>query len=252
MSKTDTNRNTLRATKLRYKSTIKKKKRHFINQRHRNIESLKHKSPKDVWKLFLKKKQIASDSIKLEEFYEYFWDLAEDVNLINENLSENFNDTHDFNSDDTVIDELDRRISVSEVLVAIKLLKQNKAPATDNILNEYFIEAGDIIAGHLADIFNGIFDSGKFPSAWTEGIIVPVYKRGEPTDVNNYRAITLVSCMAKLFTNILTKRLFDWADTYDTISDAQFGFRRKRSTIDVIFILQCFNNRRDFYFAMFS
>ena len=91
-----------------------------------------------------------------------------------------------------VFDELDRRISVSEVVVAIKLLKQNKAPATDNILDE----AGDIIAGHLADIFNGIFDCGKFPSVWTEGIIVPVYERGDTTDVNNYRAITLVSCMA--------------------------------------------------------
>ncbi len=57
-------------------------------------------------------------------------------------------------------------------------------------------------------------------------------------DANNYRGITLVSCMGKLFTTILNKRLTRWCETNETITDAQFGFRKGRSTVDAIFVLQ--------------
>ena len=109
----------------------------------------------------------------------------------------------------------------------------------DNLLiNEYFVEASDIIASHQVDLFNAIFESGYFPEKWTEGIIVPVFKKGNPDDTNNYRGITLVSCLSKLFTSILNKRIIDWSEEHNVISDSQFGFRRGRSTTDAIFLLQ--------------
>ena len=70
-----------------------------------------------------------------------------------------------------------------------------------------------------------------------EGIIVPLYKKNDPLDVNNYRGITLVSCFSKIFTAILNKRISCWAENNDILSDAQFGFRRGRSTVDAIFVL---------------
>ena len=134
--------------------------------------------------------------------------------------------------------ELDRRISISEVYCAINMLKRNKAAWSDLLVNEYFVEANDIIASHLVDLFNAILDSGYFPEKWTEGIIIPVFKKGNPDDANNYRGITLVSCLSKLFTGILNKRIIDWAEENNVISDSQFGFRRGRSTTDAIFLLQ--------------
>ncbi len=81
---------------------------------------------------------------------------------------------------------------------AIRKLNRQKAEAGDHLLNEYFLEAGDIIAAHLTDIFNLVFNSGHFPDAWTEGFIVPLYKnKGDKNDTNNYRGITLVSCLGK-------------------------------------------------------
>ena len=67
---------------------------------------------------------------------------------------------------------------------------------------------------------------------------MPIHKKGDINDPNNYRGITLVSCFAKLFTSVLNNRLKQWAIQYDIITDAQFGFKSDHSTIDAIFILK--------------
>lgn len=105
------------------------------------------------------------------------------------------------------------------------------------MLNEYFLETGDILASHIVDIFNVILNSGNFPESWTKGFIVPVYKKGDKDDAKNYRGITLLSNFGKLFTCILNSRITNWCENNTIISDAQFGFRKGRSTVDAIFIL---------------
>jgi len=69
------------------------------------------------------------------------------------------------------------------------------------------------------------------------GIIVPIHKKGPVSDVTNYRGITLVSCLSKLFTSVLNKRKEKICNVHNLISDAQFGFRKGRPTVDTIFIL---------------
>lgn len=66
---------------------------------------------------------------------------------------------------------------------------------------------------------------------------MPVFKKNDHDDVHNYRGITLVSCMSKLFTSILNSRLNNWIENNNILSDAQFGFRKGRSTTDAIFVL---------------
>ena len=82
-----------------------------------------------------------------------------------------------------------------------------------------------------------IFVSGHFPDLWTEGIIIPLFKKGDSSDVNNYRGITLVSVISKLFTSILNQRLTNWCKDNSIITDAQFGFQKGYSTTDAIFCL---------------
>ena len=87
-------------------------------------------------------------------------------------------------------------------------------------------------------IFNVLLESGIYPSQWTKGVVIPIFKKGAKDDVNNYRGITLVSCFGKLFSTILNERLKVWSIENDISSDAQFGFKQDHSTIDAIFILQ--------------
>ena len=53
----------------------------------------------------------------------------------------------------------------------------------------------DILSSHLCDLFNSILNSEYFPDQWPEGIIVTVHKKGDVSNVENYRGITLVSCI---------------------------------------------------------
>ncbi len=89
-------------------------------------------------------------------------------------------------------------------------------------------------------LFNEILLTGRIPSKWIEGIIVPVYKnKGDPRDADNYRGITLVSCMAKLFTRLLNDRLDSYVNDNHILSENQAGFRKYYSTTDHLFVLKC-------------
>ena len=86
----------------------------------------------------------------------------------------------------------------------------------------------------MCDIFNSILTSGYFPDKWMDGVIIPIHKKGDRDDVNNYRGVTLVSCMSKMFTSIINSRIESFCNENNIISDAQFGYRKGRSTIDAI------------------
>ena len=94
-------------------------------------------------------------------------------------------------------EELDSRISEAEVRECMKKLKQRKACGSDSLLNEFFLEAGDILLSHITELFNALLDSGCFPDTWTEGIIVSLFKKCGENDANNFRGVTLVSCLSK-------------------------------------------------------
>jgi len=151
-------------------------------------------------------------------------------------LADQLYSSHDFSGDDATFPELDQPITVSEITEAVKTLKTCKATGNDFLLNEYFIEGIDILSSHLCDLFNSILNFGYFPDQWSEGIIYPVHKKGDVSNVENYRGITLVSCMSKLFTYILNKIITVLCDKSNIIADAQFGFRKGRSTVDAVFL----------------
>ena len=250
--KTTENRENLRYKKKLNKKLLRKKKIIYERNKYRQIEQLKHKKTQDFWRLFSKNRRKASDEIPIQDFFEHFQAIATEINDVRDVESEVFCAQND--NGDCVYEDLDRLISTEEVKTAIKSLKNSKSPGEDNILNEYFIEAGDILISHITDIFNGIFNTGVFPESWSKGIIVPVYKKGDPTLADNYHAITLSSCMSKLFTSILNNRIYSWAEEQDKLSDTQFGFRKERSTVDAIFVLQnliqhVLNEKRRLYCA---
>jgi len=76
----------------------------------------------------------------------------------------------------------------------------------------------------------------ELPEEWKESIIVPIYKKGDKTDYNNYRGISLLPTTYKSLFNILLSRLIPYAE--EVIGDHQCGFRRNRSTIDHIFCIR--------------
>ena len=76
-----------------------------------------------------------------------------------------------------------------------------------------------------------------FPECWARGKIVPIYKSGDKNIANNYRGITLLSCIGKLFTRIMNTRMTKWVDVYGKINETQFGFKKGKGTTDCLFII---------------
>ena len=79
-----------------------------------------------------------------------------------------------------------------------------------------------------------IWNNKQLPQQQNEGIICPVYKKGDRLNCNNYRPIPLLNIAYKIFAILLNKRLIE--NIENKLEDNQVGFHSNRSTIDNIFI----------------
>jgi len=104
---------------------------------------------------------------------------------------------------------------------------------------------GRTICCAIHKLITSIWNKEELPEEWKESIIVPIYKKGDKTDCNNYRGISLLPTTYKIVSNILLSRLFPYAE--EVIGDHQYGFRRNRSTTDHIFcIREIFEKKREY------
>ena len=90
----------------------------------------------------------------------------------------------------------------------------------------------------LCKVFNSLFNSALYHSNWSTSYISTIHKKGPNTDPNNYRGISITSCVSKLYSSILNSRLILFLDNNNTINDNQSGFRKKRRTAANLFILK--------------
>ena len=85
----------------------------------------------------------------------------------------------------------------------------------------------------VVSLFNIILHTGRVPTQWCIGIILPLYtNKGSHDDPNNYRGITLLSCLGKLFTNIINNRLAQYLEDTSILGKKEAGFRAGYSTFD--------------------
>ena len=216
-------------SKRQYKRLENKLKRKYKRQEGDMIATLRKSDPKKYYKLFQKKRAKNSD-VSLSEFFEHFRNLVtnDGINVTVDTLE---------SVSDATYDELDQIITQDEILKCISNLKRGKSHGIDGTFNELFIEFKDILLPFLEEIFNKILASGHFPKSWALAVLIPVFKKGDSSDPANYRGISLVSNLAKLFTSIINSRLIKWSENNDIITDAQFGFRPGSSTVDAIYSL---------------
>ena len=81
-----------------------------------------------------------------------------------------------------------------------------------------------------------IWNKEELPEEWKESVIVPIHKKGDKTECNNYRGISPLPVTYKILSNILLSRLIPYAE--EIMGDDPCGFRRNRSTTDHIFCIR--------------
>ena len=126
--------------------------------------------------------------------------------------------------------------SALEVELAIEKLQSHKSPGIDQIPEELIKAGGSTIRCAIHKPSVAVWNKEELPGEWKESIIVPINKKGDKTDCNNYRGISLLPTTYKILSNILLSRLIPYAE--EIIGDHQCGFRRNRSTTDHIFCIR--------------
>ena len=122
-----------------------------------------------------------------------------------------------------------------EVGKVISKSKANKAPGIDGIVYDVLKNENSTIL--LTKLFNLCFESHKVPDVWLQSIIHPIPKspQNDPRIPLNYRGISLLSVISKLYTSALNVRLNRYSEEKGCIVNEQNGFREGRSCLDHIF-----------------
>jgi hypothetical protein len=134
--------------------------------------------------------------------------------------------------------DLDQPISMNEIMGALKKLKLNKSPGLDGIRNEVLKSLPTYWLEVVMELFNRIQANECFPDEITDIEVVMLYKKGDPTNPRNYRGISLINTILKLFSSIMLARLEKWAESSGVIPESQAGFRKKRGCTDHIFTIE--------------
>lgn len=87
------------------------------------------------------------------------------------------------------------------------------------------------IALPLTEIFNKSLQTGTYPSQWKHAHVLPIFKKGDKSAPNNYRPISLLSCIGKLFERVMFKHIYNHLHEHDLLYDLQAGFRPGHSTV---------------------
>ena len=127
---------------------------------------------------------------------------------------------------------LNSSLTFNEIKRCIMKAKSNKSTGTDMIPNE--ILKFDCVIRVLYDLFNICFDYGIIPDKWSESIISPIIKsnNSDPRKPGNYRGISLLSSIAKVYGSVLNNRLMKYLDKKIFLCEEQNGFRQNRSCLD--------------------
>ncbi|NRA91849.1 MAG: reverse transcriptase family protein [Psychroserpens sp.] len=103
---------------------------------------------------------------------------------------------------------------------------------------------GDKMNQAIWQLCKVMFDNENVSDDWLDGIIFPIYKDDDRRDPLNYRGITLLSVVSKVYTSILNQRLSEWCERKKILVEEQGGFRPGRGCVDQIFVLSSIIRKR--------
>ena len=129
-------------------------------------------------------------------------------------------------------------------------LKEGKSAGIDSIPAELVWAGGEDVVTALTTICNKIWQTGEWPTPWTQSLVITLPKKGNLQQCQNYWMISLISHASKVMLKIVLNRLKP--EAVKIIADEQAGFRAGRSTTEQIFNLQilcekCFQHQQDLY-----
>jgi len=161
----------------------------------------------------------------MEEWEKHFLELLEGEKGTGEEKREEWGDQEE-------------ELREEEIEIQLKKIKRKKATGVDDIGGEAWLYSNGRIKERLKDLLKKIWKGEGFPEEWRKGVITPIHKKGNISDVRNYRGITLLCTAYKIYAAILAERLREEIVRKGSLSETQAGFRKGIGTMDNMRILQ--------------
>ena len=184
------------------------------------------------------------------EFYHYFKDLSS--LLQNDNFSSEYETTainfmrkYDSNCDltcanhyNSLVEEVvNANFTHDAIESAIDLLKANKSPGEDSIPAEFIMACKTTLTHSIVIVLNYIIETRDFPIKWASGLRSAIFKNGKRSQVDNFRSITILPIIEKIFEIVVYRRFAFVNEAFNETDRYNGGFLCGSRTADNIFVL---------------
>lgn len=244
--------------------------KHVINQKKRDhiksIRAAKKKyykekihistnKPKSMWQYYFTSigKIISKENIKIkvgdteindsknlsENFRKYF------VESVIEKIKNNVMAQND-SDNDNIIRQMNKYIAnsmtlfpatTSELIKVINKLPNNNGSGYNDIPTKLIKQNHLFFANNLANMINESFQKGHYPTPLKQCLISPLHKKGDKTDISNYRPLYKMTNISKIYQKVLCDRINNFFEKHEILTSHQHGFRPNRSTNSACFEL---------------
>ena len=114
-----------------------------------------------------------------------------------------------------------------EIVEVVQDFKNGKASDIPIIVIK---RTAKLISRPLARLYNSCMQNGTFPEIFKTGKVIPIHKKGNKENIENYRPVSILPIFGKIFEKIIYKRLYKFFTAKGILHDEQFGFRKGHST----------------------
>jgi hypothetical protein len=132
--------------------------------------------------------------------------------------------------DTFILDSVDDvRVTEEYIYKILKNLDVTKGAGCDGIPPIFFVKSARSLSVPVAWIFNRCLQIGYFPNIWKQAFIVPIHKKGLRTVIENYRPISILNVLSKVFERVVHSSIYPLLAR--SIPTEQHGFIKRRSTV---------------------
>lgn len=223
-----------RKKKLEYKKYCEEKKEQQNKRFEKEVE--KARTEEEVWKIVNRERKRwkgLNEEIEMSEWKNHFMELLGGVEKrVRKGKKEGREEDEE------------EGISRKEIDKVIENMKDKKAAGIDEIPNEVWKYGGEKMRVWAWKMCNRIWKGEGWPEIWKEGLVTPIIKKESGEVAKDYRKITLMSTLYKIYTSVLMERVKEELEKKEIIPDNQTEFRKGMGVMDNIYVLNYLINKR--------
>ncbi len=127
-----------------------------------------------------------------------------------------------------------------DIIECVSSLKIKNSEGYDRIPQRIIKDGIDILIAPITSLFKSIYENKQIPDQWKVAKVCPIFKKGLKNEISNYRPISNLCAMSKVFEKLILKRLMELQalSKVDFTGKAQHGFKKQKSTATAGLLIQ--------------